>query len=228
MVAEFIVRTSEGAFSSFLVDRHQTYRFIVTVGWDDIRIITRKVIIIVPLLGDFRVGGISWQIIDSFLLHKGGIGSAAIPLGPAIIILANRPWKDGRRDNLGLVIKLNVVDAHPAPSPIRIITGASETNDVIESLTDLRIHTFQRELRCFEIDIQLCTANKNLGLYQHSVKVDFNPKTRVSWPRIQIKSVESDREKTGRFQRIWKIKVIPQIEIPTGKSPFGRLFIKVH
>ena len=92
MVAEFVVLTGKRSFGSFLVVRHQTHRFIVTVGWDYFRIKTCKIIIIVPLLGDFGVGGISWQLIDSLLLHKGGIGSAAIPLRPAVIVLTNRPW----------------------------------------------------------------------------------------------------------------------------------------
>ena len=192
MVAEFIVRTGKCAFGSFLVDRHQAHRFVVTVGWDYFRINTRKIIIIVRLLCSFGAGRVSWEFVTAGLLHKGGVGTATISLGPAIIVQPNRPRINGRRDHLGFEIKLNVVDAHPVPACIRIITGASETDDVIGSRTDLRIHTLQRELGCLEIDIQLRRANKNLGLHQHSVDVHFNPKTRVCWPVVQIIGVESD------------------------------------
>ena len=79
-----------------------------------------------------------------------------------------------------------------------------------------------------EIYIQLCWADKNFGLDEHSVEIHFDPKTRVSWPCIQIIGVKGDREETGWFQCVGKIKVVSKIEIPAGKSPFGRLFIKVH
>ena len=193
MVAKFIVRTGKGAFSSLLVDRHQAHRFVVTIGWDYFRIITGKVVVVVRLLINFRTVGDARQIVDRpIFLDERRIGATAISLGPAIIVQPNRPWINGGRDHLGFEIKLNVVDAHPVPTCIRIITGASETDDVIGSRTDFRIHTFQRELGCLEIDIQLRRTNKNLGLHQHSVEVHFNPKTWVRWPRIQIISVESD------------------------------------
>ena len=91
MVAEIIIATGEGPFTSFLVNQHRADRLIIAVVGNHLRVFTGKVVIIVRLPIDLGACGVSRELIGAGLLHKGGVGTTAIADRPTVIILPDRP-----------------------------------------------------------------------------------------------------------------------------------------
>ena len=142
VIAQFGVTASEGAFGSLFIDRNRTDWGVVAVIDDDGRVRAGEIVIIVSLSINLRAVRNSRQRVgNSIFLHESRVRSPTVPHRPSIIIEANGPWEHRRRDPLGLLIHLDIVDTHPIAAAVGIVVNAPQAHDVIEPGTNLRVHT---------------------------------------------------------------------------------------
>ena len=147
MVALSIVIAGEGAFGGLFVGQHCADRHVVAVFGDDagndIRINAGEVVVIVGLLIGLRAVWVSGRRVDASFLHETSVRSPTVARRLCVIVPADRPGERRRQYR----VKLDIVDSHRIAATIGAEADAFQSQDIIESRTNLCIHTGHRECR---------------------------------------------------------------------------------
>src|SRR5205823_5029371 len=170
MITLLSVTTGKATLGGLFIGWNSSDWHVSAVARNHRRINACQIIIIVRLLVNLRAGRAPRQRVeDAVLLHKSGVGSSTITDSPSVVFQADSPRQHWRRNRLRHRVKLDVVKAHRIAATFGAVVNASYGYDVIETRTNLCIHTGQAELRRRNRFIRLSRADKDLRLDSHAV-----------------------------------------------------------